>query len=586
MKKNSPRGEDNEKMSPQQGSPKNSIKSQSTQMANPTVKPKTSPRRQYDPTTKKISFYNYDGNGSNMKKFNKPFECNKCKQRGHVSKDCKEPTISYGIILFKIDGISENELRDIIFADLWDSSLKSKCKIELRQVNTNLSLGIENQTDLEYFDKYKNKIKFLLGTRKYSFEIFEFMLGKYNERNNSELVKIFEGMLPEEISLVGNNLSEEGFENLWEYVWTNKDRNHQDGVKKKFLNIVKGVDMKLKNEKNEEIIVHRNLKYYVDNIKPKYISPEKTLFKGRIKKDEDSDIIAATRETNEETGIDVSNYLLFNKICPINENFEVPPIREGEAPKNFRSTYFIGCVLPTSKIDLNGYSKTEFKKIEWFTQESANDQIRTDHSARKEVILRAFYFIMNRLLKHKPKLNENLTNSQHNSVLVNKQNSKPPKIPGKPPTLDTFIRDSNENFKNPDNKSSPKSFITKGTGNPPKGFNNSSNLTTTQFASMPEIDFSLQKNMENTLQKSFSGSADNSPKSNEDSTNNSKDNSQTHISIKKDILCSNIKGRNSFKKNQSGNTIPSPIKKFSPNSSPSVKPQKASPNLNITTMEL
>lgn len=105
-------------------------------------------------------------------------QCINCNEKGHTCKQCKQPTTSHGIIVFKINN---------------------------------------------------NEPQYLMIQRRNTFHYVEFIRGKYETYNTTYLNSMFKGMTKEE----RNNILKGDFEYLWNSFWLNK---RQDKYNKEYIN--------------------------------------------------------------------------------------------------------------------------------------------------------------------------------------------------------------------------------------------------------------------------------------------------------------------------------------------------------------
>ena len=125
--------------------------------------------------------------------------CINCGKHGHCNKKCNEPTISCGIICFKINNFKIKKIKDFF----------SNKFIDIEEYN------YKNLNYIHKIDLFKNDIKFLLIQRKHSISFIEFIRGKYNENDTNKIQQMFELMSVIEINLIKNN----DFDFLWTKLW-------------------------------------------------------------------------------------------------------------------------------------------------------------------------------------------------------------------------------------------------------------------------------------------------------------------------------------------------------------------------------
>ena len=102
--------------------------------------------------------------------------CMNCGKNGHNIKLCKEPITSCGIICFKIDNLSLYKIDNFLF-------------------NKYINIKDFNYENINYFNKinfHRKDIKFILIQRKHSLSYIEFVRGKYNENDDTQVIKMLE----------------------------------------------------------------------------------------------------------------------------------------------------------------------------------------------------------------------------------------------------------------------------------------------------------------------------------------------------------------------------------------------------------
>tara|TARA_Y100000768_G_C23955111_1_gene672339 strand:+ start:940 stop:1773 length:834 start_codon:yes stop_codon:yes gene_type:complete len=255
--------------------------------------------------------------------------CSNCGKSGHIYKNCKNPIISYGIMLFKY---------------------------------------------------YNNNLYLLLVQRKDSISYIEFIRGKYSITNTNKLLTILSNITKTELSNILNN----NFDILWHKLWSS--------------NIDKVSVLKFEKEYNSSLkkfnfIKCRNNTINIYDIltllKINYNDTEWGIPKGR-RNNQESDLVVAIREFEEETNIKSSQYKLIDTISPIRERFV------GTNNIKYDHIYYIAVcndnLIPY--IDKNNINQIiEIKDINWFTQENSIKYIRKYEIEKKKVINIGFNII-------------------------------------------------------------------------------------------------------------------------------------------------------------------------------------------------
>ena len=186
--------------------------------------------------------------------------CTNCGKVGHNYKNCKNPIISYGIMLFKYD------------------------------IDT---------------------FKLLLVQRKDSISYIEFIRGKYSTTNTHKLLSILNNITKTELSMILNY----DFDYLWNKLWSSSidtisikkfEKEYSSSIKK--FNAIK--------TKTNTINIYNILLVLNNN----YNDTEWCIPKGRRNNNE-SDIEVAKREFEEETNFTESDYCIIDSISPIRERF-------------------------------------------------------------------------------------------------------------------------------------------------------------------------------------------------------------------------------------------------------------------------
>ena len=253
--------------------------------------------------------------------------CNNCGIKGHVYKDCKNPILSCGIILFK---------------------------------------------------KEKEKYKLLMINRKDSLCYIDFIRGKYRLNNVSYIQILIDKMTIDE----KRRLIEEEYDTLWKRLWLidaidkcKLKKDYKEG-KQNFEDLKKGYYLKKKEKKI-------TLTYLINRSKTKYNETEWEFPNGRRNKHE-TNRNCAIREFNEETNYKPSEYKLIQNIIPFSEEFN------GENKVHYKYIYYIGYLLDYEKscqIDpLNIEQKQEINNILWLSKEEALLKLRDYHHSRYKLI--------------------------------------------------------------------------------------------------------------------------------------------------------------------------------------------------------
>lgn len=190
----------------------------------------------------------------------KTIYCTNCGKIGHNHKNCKNPIISYGIMLFKYE---------------------------------------------------VDEFKLLLVQRKDSIAYIEFIRGKYSITNTTKLFSILENITKTELS----NILNHDFDYLWNTLWSsNIDKTSLKKFEKEYCSSFKKFNL-IKSRSNSiniyDILTVLNITYN---------ETEWGIPKGRRNLNE-LDIEVANREFQEETNLTENDYTIINSLSPIRERF-------------------------------------------------------------------------------------------------------------------------------------------------------------------------------------------------------------------------------------------------------------------------
>lgn len=314
-------------------------------------------------------------------KDNKKIYCANCGKIGHLYKRCTEPIISFGIITIKI----ENEELNYEF-DLNEFINKYTISDDNTQKYFNiLKSNNKNLNSLNYIEKFKKNIKFLMIQRKHTLGYIEFIRGRYEINKVDSLILLFEQMTKLEIEKIEKN----NFDNLWNELWKNNisnkiyDNEYQIS-KKKFIELKESDNILLK------------LSFYTKNVVPKYDTPEWGFPKGRRNYLE-KNLECAEREFMEETDLNQDEFNVLTRIYPLNEIFK------GTNNILYKHTYYIG--VSDNKIEStinknNDIQIEEIGDVQWFSYTEAFDHIRSYHHERKKILNELFLFIVYHIINN------------------------------------------------------------------------------------------------------------------------------------------------------------------------------------------
>jgi 8-oxo-dGTP pyrophosphatase MutT (NUDIX family) len=300
--------------------------------------------------------------------------CNNCGSSSHIFKHCDSPIPSYGIILLFLD--IENPIKTEIIDRLIDMKHDYN--------NENKEIMVNDFNDLELFSIMKNSIKMLLIQRKHSVGFIEFIRGRYNINNVEGIIFLFKQMTQYEI----DKIKDGNFDDLWDYLWgCNKSKvaHFND------YNISKSKFEKLKKESSEYL----NLNFYVNDIKPDYKYAEWGFPKGRKNNINEDILKAAQREFTEETNYCADDYILLDKIKPIEESLI------GTNGINYKHIYYIAIAKTDQQPTIDEFNMNQINEIgdiNFFLYEDAMKLVRPYHVEKKKIVTQLYMFIMNKII--------------------------------------------------------------------------------------------------------------------------------------------------------------------------------------------
>jgi len=274
--------------------------------------------------------------------------CTNCGISGHTYKQCVEPLMSYGLLIFKYSNPS------------WSLN-KTLCSID------NTVNGTQNAGNLQI----------LMVQRKDSLRFVEFVRGKYDIEELDYLGHLLEEMTEAEHTMIRTNT----FIELWQHVWgSSNPKNYRNDFEKsqnKF-NLLKTSPGTIDPSKSllEELLCKNSAKWK---------SPEWGFPKGRRNPGE-SDIEVAIRETFEETNIHESQLNIFERISPLVETYY------GDNKIYYCHKYYL-CLTnqgTSTEFDItNDIMTREISDIRWFNIDDAINVMRPENVERKAVLLKA-----------------------------------------------------------------------------------------------------------------------------------------------------------------------------------------------------
>ena len=255
------------------------------------------------------------------------------------------------------------------------------------------------EKQIEKFCYYKNKVLFLMVSRRFSVGFIDFIRGKYSVYDSNSIIKLFEHMTPQEILYIRDhqyddilcyflNKHDESREDMLNKIYEGKYSSEYCEARVKF-NIL--VEANGNNEKN----IPWNMAFYIMNVKPKWKHPEWGFPKGRRDRNTEENLNCACREFEEETGYKKENYHILNKIEPIEEYLL------GTNGVNYKHVYYLSidtADIGPDKQQFSEFDSHEIGEVRWFTFDEAVKMIRPYHVGKKYVLTRIYMFMINYLL--------------------------------------------------------------------------------------------------------------------------------------------------------------------------------------------
>ena len=259
--------------------------------------------------------------------------CKNCGKSGHYYKDCMNPHISCGIILYKkIDG--------------------------------------------DY--------KLLMVQRKDSYCYVDIIRGKYNLYDINYIKSLFSRLTNCEINKLKNY---NNFDELWSELWYGTKNNTIYNITHEYKHS-KNKYNKLKNGYYTNGI-YVNLEILSSNMKF-YNNPEWEFPKGRREKYETNKKCAIS-ELIEETNIHYNDFTLIDNISPYYEDIV------SENNTIYRNILYLGCCKEEKNIKLNANNIDQIYEVSnlgFFTQSEALNNIR-DYNSTKRVIIDNIFTLLN-----------------------------------------------------------------------------------------------------------------------------------------------------------------------------------------------
>ena len=342
--------------------------------------------------------------------------CINCGKCDHEFKICREPITSFGIVnvkildfndnknnLFKNNFSTKNNIKYILTSRKY-ANIKcniSDCLRSNENMNNykldNESIKYSIDSQIQKFCYFKNKILFLMVSRRFSIGFVEFIRGKYKISDAKTIIKLFEQMTANEITLIQHN----SYNDLLFY-FLNKNNETKEELLNSTYNGKYSVEYNESKNKFESLldsdnvknnIIPWNLSFYTKNIKPKWKNTEWGFPKGRRGKRTEENVSCACREFEEETGYNKKDYHILNKIEPIEEYLV------GTNNVNYKHVYYLAMdMFDPCQSTLSNYDTYEIGDVKWFTFDDAIKNIRPYHVGKKYILTKIYMFIINYLV--------------------------------------------------------------------------------------------------------------------------------------------------------------------------------------------
>lgn len=341
--------------------------------------------------------------------------CANCGKQGHEYRHCHEPITSYGIIniciyndtnesailkskfhqnkktCYKVVSTKYPNIHCYISDNIGSNDENSVYKLD------NDSVAYQNEDQMHKFCYYKDKIMFMMVSRRFSLGFVEFVRGKYNIFDSRSIINLFQQMYDDEIKFIRKN----NYDNLLYHFLNRKDEPKEIVLNRvyegKYSNEYCEAKIKfniLSNpSEDENNDIYLDLNFYTRYIEPKWKKPEWGFPKGRRDKCSEGDLTCACREFEEETGYRKNEYEVLNKIKPIEEHLM------GTNGVNYKHIYYLA-------IDNNNHNTSseydfyEIGDIKWFTFDEAISNIRPYHTEKKKILTRIYLFLLNYLINN------------------------------------------------------------------------------------------------------------------------------------------------------------------------------------------
>jgi 8-oxo-dGTP pyrophosphatase MutT (NUDIX family) len=343
--------------------------------------------------------------------------CANCGKPGHEFKFCNEPITSFGIINIKID---EDSTESFMIKDKFSTKKNTYYKVMSKKypnvkcyISDNIKL-YEDQTDnykldtdtipydaedqVRKFCYYKDKIKFLMVSRRFSLGFIEFIRGKYDPSDSKCIINLFEQMTADEIKFISTN----DYDNIL-YYFLNRtseekevvlNRIYEGKYSTEYCEAKIKFNMLVSPNDDENNNIPWDLYFYTRYIKPRWTKPEWGFPKGRRDKRAEENLMCACREFEEETGYKKEEYTVLNRIEPIEEKLI------GTNGVNYKHIYYLAMNEINKENAIDQLDFYEIGDIQWFSYDEAMNHIRPYHMDKRKILTRVYLFILNYLVHY------------------------------------------------------------------------------------------------------------------------------------------------------------------------------------------
>lgn len=325
--------------------------------------------------------------------------CHNCGKNGHLNKKCRNPILSYGIILFyphSLNGLlTSDNFRGKVAQHLSSNnnlsgrSVPMKPPPGLSSIPYSLKAELDSFIEQEKMDIHKTELKYLMILDRHTPDYVQIILGSYDFEDYTYLKTLVSRLTKTEIQLIMTYDLNYLFVKYWIFSKKNalklyKKQYHHS--KKIFKELKEGTT----NSKGEFIKFSELVEEFARDGKG-WNESDWGFPKGRRKRNGfESDIECAIREFKEETGIDPSQYQIQKNIKPIEEEFQ------GSNGITYKHVYYVAQAKNYLPIYLNPYNSlqvSEIQKIGWYTHDQGVKMIRDYHGERKSLFNKMHHYL-------------------------------------------------------------------------------------------------------------------------------------------------------------------------------------------------